>query len=347
MTSPTGTIMTVNGPVPPEAVVRASMHEHLHCVFLDADGRLLEAERPEPERKRYLLEHAAPLLRACRERHGMTAYLDVTMPPYRGWPDLYTEVARASGVQIILCTGFYREIEMGTQWVTRPDQQMWSYVRTASEDELAEWCIREIREGIGGTGVRAGAIKLGTSAAPMTPLELKTFRAGARAQRATGVHLTTHCTAVGAESSQLMILDALGVDLERVCIGHVAPHLNDPVQRRTLLDWMKRGASFMPTNLDAGQPEHYRPLVDAIHAVFDAGQGDKLVLGLDHGYTTRQGVFGPVSYLPPPPFLYLFDTLLPAFRAWGLTPDEEEALLTTNPRRLLTVRSAPVSGDQS
>jgi phosphotriesterase-related protein len=334
-----GQIITVLGPVAPEMVANASMHEHLHCDMVDiASQRSIVQEKPDPERLDYLLKEAVPLLRTCRELHGMTAYLDVTMPPWRGWPDIYTAVSRASGVQIILCTGFYREMESGAYWIKTPDQQIWPYVRTASEEDLAAMCIREITEGIHGTGIRAGAIKLGTSSAALTPVELKTFRAGAQAQIATGVHITTHCTALGAESSQLAVLDAMGVNLERVCIGHVAQHLNDPIMRRTLLAWMKRGASFMPTNLNASQPEHYKPLVEAIHTIFDAGHGDKLVLGLDHGFgATDRGPFGPVDYLPQPPFSYLFDKVLPAFRAWGLTPAEEHALLTTNPRRLLSV----------
>ena len=44
-------------------------------------------------------------------------------------------------------------------------------------EQLAELCLRELTEGIHGTSVRAGAVKLGTSAAPMTELERKTFMA--------------------------------------------------------------------------------------------------------------------------------------------------------------------------
>ncbi len=334
-----GQVMTACGPVPPEQIARASMHEHLHCDMFDAAAGLsIWEERPNPERLQYLLREAVPLLRACREQHGMTAYLDVTMPPWRGWPDLYTEVSRASGVHIVLCTGFYREMELGTYWVKTPDQQIWPRVREASEEQLAELCVREITEGIHGTGVRAGAIKLGTSAAPLTAAELKAFRAGARAQMATGVSITTHCTALGAETSQLTVLDGMGVDLRRVCIGHVAQHLGSPAHRRTVLEWMKRGASFMPTNLDMRHPEWWGDLVTAIHEVFDAGYGGQLVLGLDHGYGgSPGGPFQPVGYLPPPPFLYLFTEALPGLRRLGLTAAEEDAMLTANPRRLLAV----------
>ncbi len=158
---------------------------------------------------------------------------------------------------------------------------------------LAEFCTREITEGINGAGVRAGAIKLAASNVQFTPAEEKAFRAGARAQKATGVHITTHCTELGGESTQLALFDKEGVDLSRVVIGHTGPHLIDPAVRQTCLEWMRRGANFMPTNL-AVYEDHYedwRPLVEAIHAVFDAGFGDKLLLGTDGGYFADSGPF--------------------------------------------------------
>ena len=62
-------------------------------------------------------------------------------------------------------------------------------------------------------------------------------------------------------------------DLRRVVIGHVSWHLMDPGYRKTMLEWMKRGANFMPTNLDVRKPENWRLLIEAIHQAFDAGYG--------------------------------------------------------------------------
>ncbi len=106
----------------------------------------------------------------------------------------------------------------------------------ASVEELTEHLVRQIAEGIHGTAVRAGAIKLASSQPPMTDLELKTFRAGARAQRETGVHITTHCTRLGAETSQLTILADEGVDLRRVVVGHTARHIALRDYRKTILE---------------------------------------------------------------------------------------------------------------
>jgi phosphotriesterase-related protein len=339
-----GQVLTARGPVDPEGLGTVMMHEHLHCDLWDPQrGELVQEERPmSEERRAYLLQEAVPYLRRCAE-HGCGAFVETTMPPWRAWPDFYVEASEASGLHIVLCTGFYREIELGTYFVTEPRHQMWGWVGEASVDQLEEMCIREIVEGIHGTKVRAGCIKLGTSQPEMTEKEEKTFRAGARAQRKTGVPITTHCTTIGAESSQLEVLDEEGVDLSRVIIGHTAAHLVDPECHKTCLEWMRRGANFLPTNLGIeGEGERWRPLVEAIHEVFAAGHGDKLSFGLDWAFTsgtgqTEDGSFQACNFVPPPPFLHLYTHTLPAFRRMGLREEEERAIMQRNPQRVLPI----------
>jgi len=129
------------------------------------------------------------------------------------------------------------------------------------------------------------------------------------------------------------------VDLTRVVIGHTAAHLMDPETRTVCMDWMHRGANFLPTNLGIREnPERWRPLVEAIHEVFHDGLGDRLCFGLDWAFVSESGPFGPCTYMPPPPFLHMFTHTLPAFRAMGLTPEEEKAIMIMNPRRILPVR---------
>jgi predicted metal-dependent phosphotriesterase family hydrolase len=343
LTGVRGKVLTVLGPVEPRELGKVPMHEHLHADMYDwRHHRLVTEERPDPERKRYLLERAVPPLRACRE-HGCFAICDTTMPPWRAWPDTYVEVSRASGVHIVLATGFYREIELGTYFAERPEDQIWPWARQAPLGELEELCVREILEGIHGTNVHAGVIKLGTSQAPLTPTETKALRAGARAQRRTGALITTHCTQLGADASQLTLLESEGVDLSRVVIGHTAPHLMHPPYRRSCLEWMRRGACYMPTNLDVTEPEQWRPLVEAVHDIFDHGLGGRLVLGLDPGFCSESGEFAPMSFLPEPPFAYMFTEVLPAFRDLGLTADEEDALLRRNPQSLLPLTAPTAS----
>jgi predicted metal-dependent phosphotriesterase family hydrolase len=348
MKSITGKVVTSRGPIDPAELGRVMMHEHLHSDSFDYDrNELITEEAPITEaRRRLLMNEAVPYLKTCNE-HGCHAFVDATMPPWRAWPTFYPEASNAADIHIVLCTGFYREIELGKYWAHKPEWQIWPFVRESSMEDLADFCVREIVEGIHGTEVHAGAIKLGTSQPEMTDTEVKTFRAGARAQKETGVHITTHCTQIGSETSQLEVLEEEGVDLDRVVIGHTAKHLMDPECRKVCIQWMKRGANFLPTNLKAPDDEggrRWEPLVGAIHEIFDGGLGAKIAgFGLDWAFCsgegqTDDGRFGACTFMPPPPFLHMFTHTLPAFRSMGLTVEEEDWIMERNPQRILPVK---------
>lgn len=336
-----GKVVTAGGVVEPEKLGAVLMHEHLHSDMYDwLKNKLIVREKPiTTGRSQYLMEEAVPFLKACT-RHGCFTYVEATPAPWRAWPTFYAKASRAANLHIILCTGFYREVESGAYWVKKPEDAIWSFVRNSSVTQLTEFCMKEILRGIHGSKVRAGAIKLGTSQPRMTSAEIKAFKAGARAQKATGVHITTHCTRIGAETSQLNILEKEGVDLSRVAIGHTAWHLMDKKARKVCLSWMKRGANFLPTNLGIGKnPESWQPLVEAIHEIFDAGLGAKIAgFGLDWAFCSESNVFGPCTFIPPPPFLHMFTHTLPAFRKMGLTAEEEDWIMRKNPQRILPVR---------
>jgi phosphotriesterase-related protein len=247
------------------------------------------------------------------------------------------KVSRAAKLHIILCTGFYREMQVGAYWVKSKADAIWPVVRQRSAQELADMCILEITEGVHGSSVRAGCIKLATSTKDLTPDERKTFRAGALAHLATGVPITTHCTAPVAHVSQLSSLTEDGVDPARVVIGHTAGHIVNETD--TVREWMKRGATFLPTNLRMDSDwEFWGEFVRAVRGLFDEGLGEHLVLGLDWAFETEQGPFVPCTFMPPPPYRYMFSHTLPRLRKLGLEEAHVVQMLVKNPARILPVQ---------
>jgi phosphotriesterase-related protein len=78
-----------------------------------------------------------------------------------------------------------------------------------------------ITQGIGTSGVKAAIIKCATDTAGVTPVIETILRASARAQKATGVPISTHTWAAGRTGlAQQAIFAQEGVDLRRVIIGH-------------------------------------------------------------------------------------------------------------------------------
>jgi len=342
-----GKVVTACGPVAPSELGAVMMHEHLICDWAQ------KAEVPFDMAKWPMLErYAVPSLRQLND-YGCHAYVDATFPPNRAAPWVYQKVSEAAGIHIIVSTGYYREIEIGAYWARVREDQIWPFVREASVEELEALCVREIEEGIHGTDVHAGVLKMGTSSGDLTEVETKAGRAVARAHKRTGVLINTHATGTTSYKGQFDLLVAEGVDPERICFGHTMQALVSawPGVR----ECMKAGATFAPTNLRMDVSEKQRQ--DWAHAIiraFDEGLGSRVTLGLDWAFQlglldaradpnwrTRHGkasVLVPCTFMPPPPFVYLFTHTIPRFREAGVTDEMLDIMLIENPQRILPQR---------
>jgi len=325
--------MTVLGPIAPEALGAVLMHEHLYADLSNP----VEGPTP-PERVELLRAYCAPYLKRLRD-FGCYCLVDCTCLPGRAEPWVYQEMARTSGLNVVLATGFYREAEASDHrpaGAAMAHRWMDPRVVEGSIEEIAGIIIGEFEGGIRGSEVRPGIIKLASTLAEFTAAERKALEAGAKAQRATGMAITTHAVGVGVGKAQLDTLEAAGADPARVILGHTNADLVETPQ--AVRQCMQRGAVFLPTNLrmDGDQREIQR-LVDGINDLFDEGYGDRLVLGLDWAFENEQGPFVPCSFMPPPPYIYMFTHALPRLRELGLCEAAIQLMLVDNPARLLPI----------
>jgi phosphotriesterase-related protein len=112
------------------------------------------------------------------------------------------EVARKSGMQIVVCTG---------QRLFLPE------LKDRSTEELTELFIKEIEQGIEGTGIKAGVIKAASESRGVRLVEERVLRAAARASKATGVPIETHSNSVlRGGIKQAEIFESEGVSPARV-----------------------------------------------------------------------------------------------------------------------------------
>ncbi|MDT5420775.1 Phosphotriesterase homology protein [Escherichia coli] len=119
------------------------------------------------------------------------------------------DVMRETGINVVACTGYYQ------------DAFFPEHVATRSVQELAQEMVDEIEQGIDGTELKAGIIaEIGTSEGKITPLEEKVFIAAALAHNQTGRPISTHTSFSTMGLEQLALLQAHGVDLSRVTVGH-------------------------------------------------------------------------------------------------------------------------------
>jgi phosphotriesterase-related protein len=133
-------------------------------------------------------------------------------------PEFAAEAADKSGVRVVVATGLYNEA-LGIP----------PHFRTLPPDAIAEVYVRELTEGIGKTGIKAGIIKTATGGIPgmtetakkISANEEKCLRAAARAQKATGAPILCHNDELGPFGRETLdVFAEEGVDFNRVLIGH-------------------------------------------------------------------------------------------------------------------------------
>ena len=146
---------------------------------------------------------------------GVRTIVDATAVGHGRDTAFLAEVNAEVDLNIIVSTGVYTFNEVPKIFHYRGPTE------AHPRDLLTELFVRDIRDGIAGTGIRAGIIKVATDAPGLTVDVERALRATAAAHRETGVPITTH-TVVALRNGldQQRVFAEEGVDLQRVVIGH-------------------------------------------------------------------------------------------------------------------------------
>jgi phosphotriesterase-related protein len=350
-------VITVTGPIAPEELGVTSMHEHALAdgtcyAWPDASeefglGQLGAIRRQVETNRANLLvddpEMVADELAEFREAGGL-AIVDMSTPGLRVDVSALPSISERSGVRIVTGTGMYIDR-------SRPD-----WFANASIDELADWMVGEVEEGIDGSGVRAGQIgEIGIE--KLDDGDRKLLRAAVRAADRTGVSISIHPGFEdGCDGRAIAdVMEGEGVRPERVVIGHgdaflvetkVARLVDDPDSwglrldyHRELLsrgynlsidcfghDWRREDEDWMVEN-------DWQRLAGLV-ALIREGYADQLVIGCDVFMRTLHRRGGGLGYR------YLLDWVLPQLRARGFGDETIDKLTFTNPARILS-REAP------
>jgi phosphotriesterase-related protein len=211
------------------------------------------------------------------------------------------------------------------------------YVREDTDEQLAARWIAEWRDGIDGTGVRPGLIKLGVEGDPLTELERKVLRAAARTHLASGLAVAVHTgpwsdVAPGRNArcalAQLETLEAAGVKAS----AWIWVHAQNEKQGSQHVLAARRGGWVSFDGYRPGQEDAYLAMIDRMRK---ANLLDRVLVSQDAGwYNAGQLRGGKIE-----PYAPLFTTLLPALRRHGLGEHEIRTLFTGNPARALALRA--------
>lgn len=306
------TVETVLGPIDAAGLGAVLSHEH---VLVGIDPRIYP----------WRYDLAATRARSIRElveakQGGIDTIIDLTTPDLGRDVKAIADIARASGMQVVVATGIWRN----------PPHSFWS----RDPEESAEIFAREIEVGIDDTDVKAGAIKVASDAEGVTPDAERILRAAARASKRTGCPISTHHWApLEVGRRQVEILREEGVQMDRVCIGHSA----DSTDVGYLEDLLNAGVYLsMDRYPGAGGRPNWEQRNTTVKALIDRGWAGRLMLGHDYApQAIRAGAPVPEAG-GPTRYLFVSTTAIPALLTAGVAQESIDTMMQDVPRRFLT-----------
>ena len=313
-----GVVDTLRGPVDAGDLGPVLPHEHLPLHYFP-----LEHETFLPGCRSLVRGWCEGLLDELLETPFRTL-VDVTPMGLGRDIALRREILGDRNLNVVMSTGFYL------------DNHQPEWAKEKSAEELADMMVREIEEGIDGTDVRAGIIKLAPNAS--SGQSRKVCRAAVMASSRTGARITTHSCRKNRETFDL--LTSLGGDPESIYVGHadfVEPEENEYVCKN-------RGhVLFTVWDIDYMIPDKlmYKRFAELV----DKGYVENVLMSVDfaimlldpkkptHLSWTMYGVEGRTH-------AYLARKVIPTLqKEYGLGDQDIRTITEDNPRRMLDYRS--------
>ncbi|MDX6739379.1 phosphotriesterase-related protein [Actinocorallia sp. A-T 12471] len=316
-------IQTVRGPA--DHLGAVLMHEHIFGLSPEILWNWPDV--PEGWDLERCAADAAAKLEAVRAL-GIDTVVDLTVIGLGRYVPAVQRVAELTSVNIVVATGLYTYDDLPAYFANRGPGTLFG-----GEDRLAEFFIRDITEGIGRTGVKAGMLKCATGKQGMTTGVERVIRACAKAHRETGVPITTHSESSvrnGLDQQKLLVEE--GVDLNRVVIGH-AGDSTDLDYLRTLAD----NGSYLGMDRFGIEFTSFEDRVATVAAMCELGYAERMVLGHDSYCFNDRFEWDVIAERHPNYHLkHISSDVLPALLDRGVTRAQIDLMLTDNPRRVLT-----------
>jgi phosphotriesterase-related protein len=304
-------VETVLGPVPASDLGTTLVHEHVLVDFVGAD---------RVSRDRYSADEVFRVARPHLEdvkRAGVRTLVDCT-PAFLGRdPLLLKRLSEATGLRIVTNTGYYGAAD---------DKFVPAHAWKEDADALAARWIGELREGIEGTGIRPGFLKIGVDAGPLSEIDRKLVVAAARTHAATGLTIAVH---TGDGEAARGIVKALAA--ERVGpSAYVWVHAQNEQDRKIHVELAEAGAWV---ELDGVGPRSLAAHADAVADLARRGHLGRLLVSQDAGWY-HVGEPGGGDYRG---YTFLAEAFVPALRDRGLSAAQVETLLVANPARAFAI----------
>ena len=314
-------IQTAGGTVDTADLGKTLMHEHVFVLSPEIQDNYPGNWDEEPR-----VKDAVTRLNELKDA-GIDTIVDLTVVGLGRYIPRIARIAEQTELKIIVATGVYTYNELPHYFQFRGPG-----TATGGPEIMVDMFVRDIEEGVAGTGVRAGILKCATDEPGLTPGVERILRCVAQAHRATGVPISTHTHAgLRRGLDQQRVFTEEGVDLSRVVIGHSG----DSTDLAYLEELMANGSYI---GMDRFGLDIFLPFEQRVQTVADLcerGHADQMVLSHDTACHNDWLDDDALARLTPNwHFLHISQDVLPALRQRGVTEDQITAMLVDNPRKV-------------
>ena len=299
------------------------MHEHIFVRNPELELNLPDGEWDESA----AVERAVAGLEILQGL-GVRTLVDLTVPGLGRDVRLVAAVAARVTLNIVASIGWYTQDVLPTYFAFHgPEKPI------DEPDPLVRLFVGDIRDGIAGTSIRAGMIKVMTGADGLTPDVARVMTAAAAAHRTTGVAITTHSHPASRNGlAQQAFLVERGVPPERVVIGHSGDS-EDVAYLRELMD---NGSTIGMDRFGMAHVLSDERRIRTLLALLELGYADRMVLSHDAAFYSH--VTPPswrARHAPSWQMELIPRQILPKLREAGVADDVIDQMLVRNPMRLL------------
>ena len=341
-----GKVQTVLGAIEPETLGITLTHEHL---LLDASGTFVPPEtaseiglsrQPVSMENLWwiqyhwngnldnqgLTDEETAIQEVFRfKMAGGKTIVDVTNIGIKRDPKGLARIARATGLNMIMGAGYY------------VDGCHPADMSRKSEDEIIEEIVRDVVEGVGDTGIKAGIIgEIGCSW-PLTDNERKSLRAAVRAHHLTGAPLLIHPGRPPQAHLEIMeIIREVGGDPHRTVMSHIdcSPFdleiLSKLAETGCYLNYDNFGLeTALHPKATIDMPNDGRRIDDILYLV-KQGRLEQVLVSQDICLKMSLTKYGGYGYA------HILENVVPMMRRKGLSLEQVNTILVENPKRALT-----------
>lgn len=318
-------IMTVLGPVPASTLGITLSHEHVLVDFIGADSTGYHRWDKED-----VVDKVLPHLTEIQE-YQVSALMECT-PAFLGRnPWILKTLSQKTGMHLITNTGFYGA--HGNRFLPAEFYEL-------RPQELAQIWVDEFKNGIEGSGVRPGFIKIAVDPDDTLSNEHhKIITAAALTHQQTGLVIASHTGPEPPAFEQISVLQSHGIDPSNFIWVH-AQHgsLEGNIKAARMGAWVS--LDNVNLNREEGSAFDIAWYADRIRDLKEAGCLHRILISHDAGWYKPEEADGGTFR----GFTGIFTALIPALELKGLTQEEIKLLLEINPQRAFYIRDISYSG---